>query len=81
MKNTSPTQQNKKCSVVPLFEVLGSYVEVTLHFGYRLERRIHDKYFVIYRNDNVKKGCEVTARLLRKLAIHECEYLEKLNYS
>ena len=61
-------------------KVLSDFISVTDHYGYRLEVRFGSPMCVIYRSDRVRLGYEVTGRYSKKLAIAECNYLEKLNY-
>lgn len=57
-----------------------TFEKVTDHYGIRYERVWGDLLYVIYR---VRAGTPcyvVTARSDYALAVHECNYLERLNF-
>ena len=61
-------------------KLLGDFVPVTAHFGYRFELFWGREMYVLYRNCMVRRSYEITGHLTEDLARKECEYLEKLNF-
>lgn len=61
-------------------KVLGEFIPVTEHFGYRLEVRCGSPMCVIYRVDRVRLDSAITGRYSKQLTIKECQYLESLNF-
>lgn len=58
-----------------------TFEQVTDYFGIRYERVWGEFMYVIYRVRSGNPRDVVTARLDYALAVHECNYLERLNFS
>lgn len=62
-------------------KLLGDFRPVTEHFGVRHEIYWGQEVYVIYQNIYAHRPHEVTARRSFHLAVKECHYLERLNFS